>query len=86
MTVLRKGANFVIISGAVTVSEYSDPLSSNINKNLDTYLIYKSKSKSFYDRRPVGQSVLVSGKDLAPEANFAFLLLSGALSDERTGL
>jgi hypothetical protein len=52
----------------------------------------KSKSKLCYDRRSVGQSVLVSSTHLALTTKF--LLLSdrcgffkwGALSDERTGL
>jgi hypothetical protein len=32
------------------------------------------KSKSHYDRQPVGQSVLVSGAHLGPATNFTFAL------------
>jgi hypothetical protein len=55
-------------------------------------LIYESVSELYYDRRSVGQSVLVSSIHLGPTTRF--LLLSdncgfidvGALSDERSGL
>jgi hypothetical protein len=54
----------------------------------------KSKSKLYYDRQSVGQSVLVSGTHLEPATNFSFslkfsvigLLFCSAHSDERTGL
>jgi hypothetical protein len=60
-------------------------------------MVTVSKSKLYYDRRSVGQSVLVSGTHLGPATNFspslfnyfqtvAGLLMWGALSDERTGL
>jgi hypothetical protein len=51
-----------------------------------------SKSKLCYDRRSVGQSVLVSSPILGPTSDFYYcqtaagLLMWGALSDERTGL
>jgi hypothetical protein len=56
----------------------------------------KSKSKSYYYRQSVGQSVLVSGTQLGPAINFSFslkfslhscgLLFRSVFSDERTGL
>jgi hypothetical protein len=52
----------------------------------------KSKSKLCYDRRSVGQSVLVSNTHLGLTTRFCYcqavagLLMWGALSDERTGL
>jgi hypothetical protein len=57
----------------------------------------KSKSKLYYDRHSVGQSVLVSGTHLRPATNFSHsffnffltvsdLLIWGALSDEKSGL
>jgi hypothetical protein len=51
----------------------------------------KSESKLCYDRRSVGQSVLVSSTHLGLTITFlllpvAGLLMWGALSDERTGL
>jgi hypothetical protein len=51
-----------------------------------------SQSKLCYDRRSVGQSVLVSSMHLGPKARFYYcqtvagLLMWGALSDERKGL
>jgi hypothetical protein len=60
------------------------------------YILYILKLKLNYDRRSVGQSVLVSGAHLRPATNFlsplnflytvAGLLFCSALSDERTGL
>jgi hypothetical protein len=57
----------------------------------------KTKSKLYYDRQSVGQSVLVSGAHLGPATNFShchfayFLIISGllmwgALSDEKSDL
>jgi hypothetical protein len=52
----------------------------------------KPKSKICYDRRSVGQAVLVSSTHLALTTTFYYcrtvagLLMWGALSDERTGL
>jgi hypothetical protein len=57
----------------------------------------KSKSKLYYDRWSVGQSILVSGSHLGPRPMFLLLSLIifytvkafvdvGALSDERSGL
>jgi hypothetical protein len=51
----------------------------------------KSKSKLCYDRRSVGQSVLVSSSHVGPKTRFvllsvAVLLIWGALSDEEMGL
>jgi hypothetical protein len=36
--------------------------------------LFKSKSKSHYDRQSVGQSILVSGSRLGPATNFSFSL------------
>jgi hypothetical protein len=50
------------------------------------------KLKLIYDRRSVGQSVLVSGSHLEPMTDFCFcltiagFLMCGTLSDERMGL
>jgi hypothetical protein len=54
--------------------------------------LLKFKSKSHYDRRSVGHSVLVSNPIWGPRLNFCYcqtvavLSLWGALSEERTGL
>jgi hypothetical protein len=53
---------------------------------------WQFKSKSHYDRRSVGQSVLVSSPIWGPWLDFCYcqtfavLSLRGAISDERTGL
>jgi hypothetical protein len=55
------------------------------------------KSKLYYDRQSVGESILASGTHLGPETNFSpslfdylytvsGLLMWGALSDEKSGL
>jgi hypothetical protein len=64
-----------------------------VNRNVTLTLtsVFSLKSKLCYDRRPVGQSVLVSGTHLGPIARFSLLSdiclwMWGALSEERTGL
>jgi hypothetical protein len=62
------------------------------NSWLPTNYCNKSKSKSHYDRRPVGQCVLVSSPVWGswPDVNYCLtvpvLSISGAPSDERSGL
>jgi hypothetical protein len=52
--------------------------------------LLKLKLKLIYDRRSVGQAVLVSGSHLEPMTRFFFLsddfLMCGTFSDERMGL
>jgi hypothetical protein len=64
---------------------YSSPLSNSLTHQPIT----TTKSKSCYDRRPVGQSVLMPSTHLGPKTRFYYcqrvadLLMRGALSDER---
>jgi hypothetical protein len=68
----------------------------NVFPNNTSWLLKsKSKSKLYYDRQSIGQSVLVSGTHLRPATYFSYslldetvsgLLMWGTLSDEKSGL
>jgi hypothetical protein len=88
----------------LVVTSHATPTKNMEQVTVDTYYtsqvaysVPALKSKLYYDRRSVGQSVLVSGTHLGPSTNFppslfnyfltvAGLLLWGALSDEKSGL
>jgi hypothetical protein len=77
------GLTFLQAGGHLTPTSYSSAISR---------LSHNSKSKIYYDRWSVGQSLLVSSTHLVLKTRFLFLsdrckfLMWDALSDERMGL
>jgi hypothetical protein len=55
----------------LNINDYGDDTDECNKYKNDTMMMSRQKSKLYYDRRSVGQSVLVTGTHLGPATNFS---------------